>query len=185
MGSGLPVGSEGYEPYVCDPAKALASFGDVDFIEYGGALLMPGVSDDDSPYLEIIEPPESESARSVTGWSVYRVEPEQFKRIVRDRYVYLVSASYAPTWPHPVSMYDEWVHGTLDAVAESVGCEEEKLYEQLCSDDPVARSQAYISIAGYHGWFEFDQYPLRLSKREVHARYGMLDSYVPDDSEEE
>lgn len=179
MSSGLPIGHEKYKPYVCDPTKAIAKFGDVNFIDYGGQLLMPGASEDDQPYLEVIVEPcddecEHGDFKPDAKWTVYRVEPEQLKVVEVDRRVYLVCKSYeSPSWPHPVATYDEWFHHDLSSVADSMDFEMSELRAGFCSDDPIVRAQSYICLAGYHGWHEFDSYPLSLTMHEVHQRYGM------------
>jgi hypothetical protein len=50
----------------------------------------------------------------------------------------------------------------------------EELRRQLCSDDVELRAQAYITMAGHFGWFEFDQYPLRMKMHETYERYEAL-----------
>lgn len=180
MSSGLPVGHEKYAPYVCDPEKALAAFGDVDFIEYGGQLLMPGVDEDDEPYLEVVQEPCDDETKygdwlPDARWTIYRVEPEQMKLVEKDRRIYLVCLRYEPDWPHPVSSYDEWFHKDLGDVASCIGSSMLNIRDRICSDDPIKRASAYIDMADYFGWYEFDQYPLSLTQHEVHTRYGAVD----------
>lgn len=180
MSSGLPVGSERYVPYVCDPEKAIAAFGDVNFIEYGGQLLMPGVDANDEPYLEVVQQPcDDETKYGVwlpdARWTIYRVEPEQKKIVEKNRQVYLVCVRYADDWPRPASSYDEWFHKELEAVASCIGSSMQSIRDGICSDDPIERASAYIDMAAYWGWHEFDHYPLRLTQHEVHLRYGAVD----------
>lgn len=169
-----------YKPYVCDPSKALATFGDVNFIQHDGQLLVPGVEDGE-PYLEIIETPPDDmwvdgEFTPDARWTVYRVEPEPLKLVESNRQVYLVTESYQPDWSHPLSAYDEWFHKDLESVANSLGLTMEHIRDRLCSSDVRVRAGAYIDLASYFGWYEFDQYPLHLTQHEVHERYGMVDS---------
>lgn len=180
MSSGLPVGHSKYAPYVCDTTKALATFGDVDFIEYGGQLLVPGVSEDDQPYLEIIEQPTFDEMnggdwKDDAKWIVYRVEPEQLKLVEDEEThtVYLVCAAYKSDWSHALSQYDEWFHKDFATVAEYGGATIADMRGMICSDDPRKRAAVYILLAEYHGWHEFDSYPLSLTQHEVYDRYGL------------
>ena len=72
--------------------------------------------------------------------------------------------------------YHEWYDDDLAAVAASMGTTAPKIRTALCSKDPVKRFWAYQSIAGYHGYQNFDSYPLRLTEAEVNARYA--DAYA-------
>ncbi len=80
---------------------------------------------------------------------------------------HLVSAKYEPTWPHPLPSYVEWFAKDLASVAQSMGREEKDIIDGLCSADPSARAGAYQDIAGYHGWMNFDGYPLRIAEYQA------------------
>lgn len=167
-----------YEPFVVREEDAVASFGDRDFINCGGQLLVPDADGD--LYLEIIEPPCDDEAeggdwKPSARWTIYRVVPEQFKLVEVDRQVYLVCVRYQSDWPHPAASYDEWFHQHLSSVADSEGSTMQDLRDEFCSDDPAERAQAYISLAGYFGWHELDHYPLHLTQHEVHQRYESSD----------
>jgi len=138
---------------VCDPQKALATFGDVDFINCGGQLLMPNSSGGDKPYLEIIEPPSDDETidgywTQESKWTIYRVEPETG---------------------------DQWFDEHLSEVADCVDTSVAELQRLLRSDNAGERAQAYIYVAAVYGWYEFDQYPLVLTQHEVHKRYNMTE----------
>jgi len=167
MGSGLPVGHEKYKPFVVDVENALATFGDVNFIDHGGQLLVEDADGD--PYLEIVEPP-NEGERQ--QWEVYRVPMERFQVVEQDRRVYLVGESWRPDWPGALSTRDEWFHKDMESTAEHEGVELQELRGWFCSEDPAVRARGYLAVAAVHGWVNFDQYPLRLSEFEVHERYG-------------
>lgn len=51
----------------------------------------------------------------------------------------------------------EWFSSDLASVMNS--CDHPTIAEDLCSPDVKARARAYASLAGYHGNYEFDQYP--------------------------
>jgi len=172
MSSGLPIGHEKYKPYVLDMSKVRHVGGDINFIEYGGTLLVPGLEEDDEPHLEHIQEPYDDGPKE---WTVYQVEPERKKLVEIDQTIYLVCIRYKQDWPHPVTSYNEWFHKDLESVASYVGVSFQDLRDNLCSEDPLKRAESYIDLAAYHGWHEFDHYPLRLSEHEVHERYNELE----------
>jgi len=175
-----------YKPYVVTEDKILETFGDVNFLEYGGQLLLQGpVYEEQDPsenqWLEVIEPPPDDMSEDDPNarWEIYRFEPEQFKVVdvaddidPREFCRYLVTAIYDEDWPHPVHMYDEWFHKNLSSVAESMDFDFEDLRAGFCSDDVKVRCWSWLALGGYFGWNELDQYPLLLTKAEAYARYG-------------
>lgn len=60
----------------------------------------------------------------------------------------------------------------LTDLASYMGVAEEELVEMFCSDDPVQRAMAYEAAGQYHGFNNFDDYPLELTQSEVEARYA-------------
>ena len=190
MSSGLPIGSGKCKPpaALADENQWLHMFGDVNFIEYGGQILLP--DHDGVPYLEVVVPPCDDEAKHgswlpTAKWEVYRVEPERKKMVEVDRVIYLVCEAWAPDWTHPLPQYDEWFHEDLKDIASCVGRPMQEIRDDICSPDPVRRSAAYIDMAAYWGWYEFDQYPLSLTQHEVHERYGMVAECECADCEQE
>ena len=59
----------------------------------------------------------------------------------------------------------------LKNVADYCGESVESLIKHLCSEKPVDRAVAYRAIADYHGWENFDSYPLELTRAEAEERY--------------
>jgi len=167
MSSGLPVGHEKYKPFVVDVKNAEATFGDVNFIEHGGQLLVKDADGD--PYLEVVVPPEEGGPER---WTIYRVTPERLQVVEWDRKLYLVDHPWLPDWPGSLESRDEWFHKHLEDVADQEGIELQELRRRFCSESGAERAMAYIAVAAVHGWHEFDQYPLRLTEFEVHTRYG-------------
>jgi hypothetical protein len=153
--------------------EPIATYGDVDFLKYGGQLLLPNRDEIGNPYLEVIEPP---TENLDTTWVIYRFDVDRLKKVIVKRTYHLVPFGYEPaTWPHPVRMYNEWFVDSLPNVAESMDCPEEELITDLCSEKPEERARAYIMLGEYHGWENFDSYPLHLSEHEAHERYGQLE----------
>ena len=155
-------------------AQVLESFGDVDFLEYGGQLLLQGKDGDE--WVEVIEPPcEDDLARLasvVLRWTVYRFEPERLKWVRG----YLVPLAYESGWPQPLHLYEEWFGNRLDYVAESMDLDLEDFQKAFASEDACVRARAWIEVGHYFGWHELDHYPLELSQHEAYERYGELES---------
>jgi len=160
------------EPYV--HPTPIANLGDANFLNYGGRLVFPGVSEGDEFYMEaILEPPEDCEEDEET-WTVYRFDLERFQVVEKGNHLYLVPEKWEAPWPHALSRYDEWFHQDLKAVAESQGTTVQELRAAFCSEDPVKRAWAWCAVSDHHGFHEL--YPLRLSQHEAHSRYGLLEN---------
>jgi hypothetical protein len=120
--------------------------------------------DGSEPYLEVVQEindyEDEEGCKLV--FEMYRFDidrlklepdPEDFTKL------YLVPASYDPSWPHAVSRYVEWFADDLEAIAQSIGEPAALLALQFTSEDPKVRASAYMAVAGYHGLANFDSYP--------------------------
>jgi hypothetical protein len=64
-----------------------------------------------------------------------------------------------------------WVSSNLSAVARSCGIDPAELRKQFCDPDPKVRTNAYSVVANYHGWNNFDDYPLELTGAELDERW--------------
>ena len=64
----------------------------------------------------------------------------------------------------------DWVDAR--GVAASSGTSASILRKAWNSPNPHARAFARMDVAGYHGWNNLDDYPLRLTRQEVEERYG-------------
>jgi hypothetical protein len=166
-----------HKPYVVPVERAIHRFGDVDFLENRGQLLLPGADVGDEPYIEaILEPSEDTRYTARARWTIYRVEPERKRLVITsENNAYLVPDGYNRSWPHPVPSYDEWFHKHLESVASYVDRDTHDLRMAFCSPDAVERAGAYIDLASHSGWHELDHYPLELTKHEAHERYGQLE----------
>lgn len=110
------------------------------------------------------------------GYFVYKDEtgvyPEEAEFLVVDNEddedstytIYRILLDVAP---------DEWFLEDLESIADHVGSTKEELVKALSSRDPLDRAYAYKAVAEYHGWDEFDSYPLTgVTRQEVEARYS-------------
>lgn len=106
---------------------------------------------------------------------VHRFDIERFKLVTDPedyRKVYLVSEGYQPSWPHPLAAYEEWFASHLEDVARSCSEDPLELAKQFTDPDPRVRAQAYRDVGGYHGFDNFDSYPLELTETQLDARWG-------------
>lgn len=141
--------------------ELVGTIGDRNPVEYGGGYVFRDKTGVYDPEVEWIEPMPSAPYRgSGSGVTVYRVPME------RHTYVdgILSDNSY-----HPDKAV--WYANDLDAVCRYCDCDRDELIGNLCGDDPVARAWAYETLANYHGWYEFDHYPLTLTADEAEKRY--------------
>ena len=131
--------------------------------------------DDGSYHLEIAD--EIDDSGDKPRFAVFGVDLERFAEVKVDsgkKYIvtrYIADGYRDGTLPHPISSYDEWFAKDLARVAESAGTTERALRKQLCSADPKQRAAAYVDIAGYHGWENFDSYPQDMSEDELKSRW--------------
>jgi hypothetical protein len=139
--------------------RLLANLGDVNFEEYGGTLVFE--RENGEAFAEHYDADER------TVWS-YDL----------DRYKhhggYLVPEACDESWPHPVHMYEPWFAKKLSGIAATVGMSKRDLETLLTSKDPVKRADGYDAVASTYGYAEFDQDPLKISKRDAKRRYGSL-----------
>ena len=152
--------------------KLLANLGDASPIEHGGYFVYVDRTGVYAPEAEILYPCDDDGAPG--HWTVYRFSLEQCKTVedAETHKLYLVSAKYAPDWPHAVSQYDEWFHRDLAQVAAYAGMTLAELRAMFCSDNPLERAHGYRAIGEYYGFENLDNYPLTFAKRsEVTKRY--------------
>ena len=65
----------------------------------------------------------------------------------------------------------EWFADKLGEAAECSGCTVGEVAEMLVSSEPIRRAEGYLILVGYFGIFEFDQYPVEMSRVEIRRRY--------------
>lgn len=144
--------------------KHVGSIGDVNFVQHDGGPVFvdeTGVYDPELEYVQNM--PEGDAY-------VYRIVLDALKLSPTGR---LIPANFDETWPYPVEHYTEWFDATIGTVAESVGLPREEFISALVSENPMARAQAYAELAHYHGWENFDSYPLHFkNEAELEARYA-------------
>lgn len=149
--------------------KLVANLGDVNPLDYGGKFVFideTGVYDPELEYLE--EPCEDDTSG---GFCIYRGSLERQKVVIdTDNCWWLVPFKYNRSYPHPIHQYQEWFFDSLHGVCESMDIEYDEMIKLLCSDNPIELATAYIAIMEYHGWNNFDSYPLDLTRSEAEER---------------
>jgi hypothetical protein len=133
-------------------SRIIANLGDVNPLDYGGLFVLSDGT------MERLEEPCEDSKRQV--WTV--------STVALDRCTYidgvLSDNKYHPDFP-------AWFADSIDRIASCVGIEAFYLIRLLCSDDVIERAWGYQAIADYHGWYEFDQEPVELTRREAYRRF--------------
>jgi hypothetical protein len=147
--------------------KQVGTIGDVCFIQHNGGPVFVDETGVYPPELEYVQNMPREDGNEDAY--VYRITLDALKLSPAGR---LIPAKYDASWPHPVEEYTEWFDESIESVAKSVGLDRAEFIEALVSDNPMARANAYYELASYHGWENFDSYPLHFkSEAELEARY--------------
>lgn len=136
--------------------KLLDWLGDVDFITYGGTLIYTDTTGQCVSEAEVIVPVQGDQPT----WVVYRF------MLDRCTFVEGILSDNPHHWNHPA-----WFADDLMTVCQFHGVDMDRLIQQLCDENPVTRAMAYQMIGEYHGWANFDSYPLFLNRDEIEARY--------------
>lgn len=150
--------------------KCVATLGDVNMLEYGGALVLVDETGVYPPELEIVSGVEDEEFGE-DRHEIHRICCHQCfltDGVLSDNKYHKDEAA----WFSEYAMTDGEVDGA-------------SLIEQLCSDDPIERARGYYELTQYYGAHEFDHYPMRLRPREAHIRYRHLPEFVGTDPGEQ
>lgn len=147
--------------------KQVGTIGDVNFVDYDGGPVFVDESGVYPAELEYVQnmPVENENHNAY----VYRIMLDRLKLSSTD---HLIPFRYDASWPYPEASYTEWFDEDLYKVCASEGISLEDFYTAITSDNPMALASAYEALARYHGWENFDSYPLHfLNREELEERY--------------
>lgn len=153
--------------------KFIDNLGDANPLEHGGYFVFideTGVYPPEAEYLVVLD--ESDDPK----YKAYRFSLEKCTYING----ILSDNSFHPLYPAwfatPEAQRAERPQDTtyLKNVSDCHGIEEQELIRLFCSDDPLERADAYRSVGEYHGFENFDNYPLELRKREARKRYKAM-----------
>lgn len=141
--------------------RRIGSVGDVNPIDHGGGYVYSDLNGDYPPEIEWIQPSGEDESGDPINWLVYRW--------VLDRCTWtngiLSDNPYHPDSP-------AWFAKSLWGICETIGQPKRQMITDLCSPDANVRALAYLEIAQYHGFGNFDEYPLTFTDRdEIEKRY--------------
>jgi hypothetical protein len=149
--------------------ECIGQLGDASPTEHGGYWILrdkTGVYPHEGEYLEV---PEDEDGE----YLVYRIILDRctfIDGVLSDNKFHPEHCAWWATTPEKMKERPQDGKGLTD-VANSMGMEESELVEQFCSEDALERAQAYRSVGEYHGFYNLDSDPLRLTRAEVRRRY--------------
>ena len=152
--------------------KKIGTVGDVNPLDYDGGFIYEDETGVYPAELEYI-------ARTVNGsWLVYRWSLDRCEAVTVGEKTLLVPFGF-PTradLPHPITDYDEWFNSDLESAASSADRTVENLRAAFCHEDAQLRAWAYLDLAQYHGFENFDSYPVTFtSRKKLEARYKSAD----------
>jgi len=134
----------------------LVNLGDANPIDYGGKFVYRDRTGIYGPEMVILEPLEDPDGQGeMLYWMEYRV--------MLDRCTY-IDGVLSDNQYHPEMQ--AWFAWDLAEIALWVDVPVPELLEQLCSDDPIMLARGYESLGHYFGWFDFDSYPLKHTRRQ-------------------
>lgn len=156
----------------------IANLGDVNPFDYDGFFIFIDEKNEYQPEAALLqaENPNDEN----TTYTVYRFSLEKCtyqNEILSDNNFHPeISAWWAKSEKERQDRPQDRTY--LKNVADYADYPEEQMIADFCSDDPIKRAEAYRAIGEYHGFDNFDSYPLTgLSRKEVEKMYKeQLDS---------
>jgi hypothetical protein len=154
--------------------KFVANLGDVTFLDYGGFLVFQDETGEYAPEAEVIIVDDEDNENSSVTVHRFSLDKCTFiDGILSDNpYHPAHSAWFATPEADKANRPRDTTY--LSSVVSCSGTTADVLIAQLTSDNPVERAMAYREIGEYHGWANFDSYPLQLSRTEAKKRYKTI-----------
>lgn len=153
--------------------KQIGTVGDINPFEHDGGFIYQDETGVYPPELEYIVN-RSLDGREPGPWNVYRWPLDRCEAVTVDGKTLLVPFGFPARTdlPHPLADYDEWFNSNLENAASSVGRNVNEFRADLCAENLNMRAAAYLDLALYHGFENFDSYPLAFTNlAELKARY--------------
>ncbi len=158
--------------------KKIGTVGDVNPLDYDGGFIYEDETGVYPPELEYIQAQSESNADESGPWKVYRWSLDRCETVTVGEKTLLVPFGF-PTradLPHPITDYDEWFNSDLESAASSADRTVENLRAAFCHEDAQLRAWAYLDLAQYHGFENFDSDSLTFtSRKELEARYKSAD----------
>jgi hypothetical protein len=135
------------------------NLGDATPLDHGGAFLLIDATGVYAPELEI-----------------YDADSREVSRVCLDPVHECpdLPGSYGDNPHHPNK--PAWWDKNLQSIADTCGMEKAELAAMLCSDDATERAEGYLALIAHHGVFEFDQYPLKVTRSEAAERIAAIEA---------
>ena len=155
--------------------QQIGSVGDVNPIDHGGGFIYSDLSGNYPPEIEWIQPAGEDEYGDPIDWLVYRWILDRctwINEILSDnRYHPNLPAWYAKPESERETRPQDTTY--LSNVCKCAGQPERQIIADLCSPNANVRALAYLEIAQYHGFDNFDQYPLTFTDQdELEKRYA-------------
>lgn len=153
--------------------KQAGTVGDVNPFEYDGGFFYQDETGVYSPELEYIQA-QDDGSDAPGPWKVYRWPLDRCETVTVNGKTLLVPFGFSARTdlPHPIADYDEWFNSNLESAAASMGRNVNEFRADLCAENLNMRAAAYLDLALYHGFENFDSYPLTFTDLEkLKARY--------------
>jgi hypothetical protein len=147
--------------------KFLANLGDVSPLEYGGYFVYEDTTGVYMPEAEVLL---IDDETDDPHYTIHRVVLERCTFING----VLSDNKFHPDYPAWFAQpEDKRPQDTtkLSRICETMDITQDELIRLLCSENAVERAQGYRNIGEYHGWNNFDDYPMKMRKRELRKRY--------------
>ena len=158
--------------------KKIGTVGDVNPLDYDGGFIYEDETGVYPPELEYIQAQSESNADESGPWEVYRWSLDRCETVTADGKTLLVPFGFSARMdlPHPITDYDEWFNSDLESAAASMSRNVDEFRADLCTENLNMRAAAYLDLALYHGFENFDSYPLTFaSRKELEARYKSAD----------
>lgn len=163
--------------------KQYTNLGDINFSTYGGSFITE----------EFVNSPKYGVVRELTLTNYNSDTGEEFStdinQLVKLAYIEDNTTKFVyvekdfiernTNLPHPIQAYQPWFIDGLNNVADYVGITLDDLLDELCSSNILDLGRVYESIALYHGWENFDGYPVLVDNPEI--RYKHIDDLKYED----
>ncbi len=155
--------------------KFVKNLGDASPVDHGGVFVYKdetGVYPEEMEVLTLNEEndrEEDEDTEEDENGFEYDNRKWEVRRIMLEKCTF-INGVLSDNKFHPD--HPAWFADDLKSVASFLGHTVKECRRMLCSDDPCERAMIYKGLADYHGYDNFDSYPLTLDgEAEVTARY--------------
>ena len=136
----------------------VTNLGDSHPLDHGGAFLFCDTTGVYPPELVIFEGFEDDKRGAKVSVSVIQCEKCTYENGV------LSDNPFHPT-------HAAWYADKLDSVCSTCDVDKDEMISFLCSEDVGKRGLAYQTLVSYFGAYEFDQYPVEMTRTEIRKRW--------------